>query len=408
MRAVATKNIANRKASDFTSGLEYQGSLKAKSATVSQGNLLTGDTERIKRVRVRSASPKSAIMGVLKREAAKSGRPMAPRKPVTPRAPRYAYKKINRANANLDRASKAINKLEKRLEKSNTPKSQKALAKARKSAAVAFKARRLLNREPSRFYGRGSGRRVKSGAPRPSGTIAKPRGLKPGAIAARKAKAAASGARAARATTNYNRAQKAALEAQQRLNRRRSPKNQAAADRAQKTLRTAARAYRILVGLGGEKMATPRKPSPKGAGPRMKAARPAGTVAKPKGVKVEALAKEAGKPGKRLGRVAGPLPVDGVRRRGETTRNRSDVSGAVADIKALGLPIYKPRTARSPGQEGIRVRKGPRAGTVGIIAHTLEAFDRALALVKKQGGEILYQNKQGQAFTFRNPRRPKP
>jgi len=139
---------------------------------------------------------------------------------------------------------------------------------------------------------------------------------------------------------------------------------------------------------------------------RVKAARVAGTVAKPKGLEVGALAKEAGKPGKRLGRVAGPLSVDGVRRRGETTRNRSDVSGAVADIKALGLPIYKPRTARSPGQEGIQVRKGPRAGTVGIIAHTLEAFDRALALVKKQGGEILYQNKQGQAFTFRNPRKP--
>jgi hypothetical protein len=290
MRAVATKNIANRKASDFTSGLEYQGSLKAKSATVSQGNLLTGDTERIKRVRVRSASPKSAIMGVLKREAAKSGRPMAPRKPVTPRAPRYAYRKINRANANLDRASKAINKLEKRLEKTNTPKSQKALAKARKSAAVAFKARRLLNREPSRFYGRGSGRRVKSGAPRPSGTLAKPRNLKPGAIAAKKAKATASGARAARATANYNRAQKAAQEAQQRLNRRRSSKNQAAADNAQKTLRTAARAYRILVGLGGKKLAVARKPSPKGAGPRMKAARPAGTVAKPKGLKVGATA----------------------------------------------------------------------------------------------------------------------
>jgi hypothetical protein len=117
-------------------------------------------------------------------------------------------------------------------------------------------------------------------AARPSGTLAKPRGLKPGAIAAKKAKAAASGARAARATTNYNRAQKAALEAQQRLNRRRSPKNQAAADKAQKTLRTAARAYRILVGLGGEKMAVARKPSPKGAGPRMKASRVAGTVAK--------------------------------------------------------------------------------------------------------------------------------
>jgi hypothetical protein len=122
-------------------------------------------------------------------------------------------------------------------------------------------------------------------AARPSGTLAKPRGLKPGAIAARKAKAAASGARAARATTNYNRAQKAALEAQQRLNRRRSPKNLAAADKAQTTLQTAARAYRILVGLGGEKMAVARKPSPKGAGPRMKAARPAGTVAKPKGLK---------------------------------------------------------------------------------------------------------------------------
>jgi hypothetical protein len=127
-------------------------------------------------------------------------------------------------------------------------------------------------------------------AARPSGTLAKPRGIKPGAIAARKAKAAASGARAARATTNYNRAQKAALEAQQRVNRRRSPKNLAAADRAQKTLQTAARAYRILVGLGGEKMAVARKPSPKGAGPRMKAARPVGTVAKPKGLKPGAIA----------------------------------------------------------------------------------------------------------------------
>jgi hypothetical protein len=122
-------------------------------------------------------------------------------------------------------------------------------------------------------------------AARPSGTLAKPRNLKPGAIAARKAKGAASGARAARATTNYNRAQKAAIEAQQRVNRRRSPKNQAAADKAQKTLQTAARAYRILVGLGGKKLAVARKPSPKGAGPRMKAARPAGTVAKPRGLK---------------------------------------------------------------------------------------------------------------------------
>ena len=135
-------------------------------------------------------------------------------------------------------------------------------------------------------------RRVK--AARPSGTLAKPRNLKPGAIAARKAKTAASGARAARATTNYNRAQKAALEAQQRLNRRRSPKNQAAADKAQKTLQTAARAYRILVGLGGEKMAVARKPSPKGAGPRTKAARPAGTVAKPRGMKAGVLAARRG------------------------------------------------------------------------------------------------------------------
>jgi hypothetical protein len=130
-------------------------------------------------------------------------------------------------------------------------------------------------------------------AARPSNTLAKPRNLKPGAIAARKAKAAASGARAARATANYNRAQKAALEAQQRVNRRRSPKNLAAADRAQKTLQSAARAYRILVGLGGKKLAVAKKPSPKGSGPRMKAARPAGTVVKPKGLKVGALASQS-------------------------------------------------------------------------------------------------------------------
>ena len=128
------------------------------------------------------------------------------------------------------------------------------------------------------------------GSPRPSGTLAKSRNLKPGAIAARKAKAAASGARGARATTNYNRAQKAALEAQQRVNRRRSPKNLAALARADKSLKTAARAYRILVGLGGEKMAVARKPSPKGAGPRTKAARPAGTVVKPRGLEPGAIA----------------------------------------------------------------------------------------------------------------------
>ena len=136
-------------------------------------------------------------------------------------------------------------------------------------------------------------RRVK--AARPSGTLAKPRNLKPGAVAARKAKAAASGARSARATTNYNRAQKAALEAQQRVNRRRLPKNLAALARADKSLKTAARAYRILVGLGGEKMAVARKPSPKGAGPRMKAARPAGTVAKPRGLKVGVMKAKAKK-----------------------------------------------------------------------------------------------------------------
>jgi hypothetical protein len=46
---------------------------------------------------------------------------------------------------------------------------------------------------------------------------------------------------------------------------------------------------------------TPRKPSPKGAGPRMKAARPAGTVAKPKGLKVGAIAgrKGAGRQGQK-------------------------------------------------------------------------------------------------------------
>jgi hypothetical protein len=192
MRAVATKNIARKKASDFTSGLEYQGSLKAKTATVSQGNLLTGDTERIKRVRVQSASPKSAVMGVLKREAAKSGKPMAPRKPVKPVAKRNFYAERSRASTNLDRASKAIKKIERRIEKTNTPKNQKALAKARKSAATAFKALRLFAKtiESGQLYGRGSGRRIKSGAPRPSGTLAKPRNLKPGAIAARKAKAA--------------------------------------------------------------------------------------------------------------------------------------------------------------------------------------------------------------------------
>lgn len=65
---------------------------------------------------------------------------------------------------------------------------------------------------------------------RPSGTIAKPRDLKPGAIAARKGKPAP----------------------------------------------------------------TPRKPSPKGAGPRMKAARPAGTVAKPRGMKPGVLAARRG------------------------------------------------------------------------------------------------------------------
>jgi len=65
---------------------------------------------------------------------------------------------------------------------------------------------------------------------RPTGTIAKPRGLKPGAIAARKGKSAP----------------------------------------------------------------TPRKPSPKGAGPRIKGARPAGTVVKPKGLKVGALAARRG------------------------------------------------------------------------------------------------------------------
>ena len=157
----------------------------------------------------------------------------------------------------------------------------------------------------------------------------------------------------------------------------------------------------------------PTRPASKVAAPgsrrKVRGPKMAGTIAKPKGLKPGALKERAVKAkekSSRLGRSAGPLSSDGARRRGETTKNRSDVSGTVADIKGLGLPIYKPKTARSQGQPGVRVRKGPQPGTVGVIAHTPQAFDKAIALVKKQGAQIIYENRQGQAFTFRNRRKP--
>jgi hypothetical protein len=210
-------------------------------------------------------------------------------------------------------------------------------------------------------------RRVK--AARPSGTLAKPSNLKPGAIAARKAKAAASGARATRATTNYNRAQKAALEAQQRVNRRRSPKNLAALARADKSLKTAARAYRILVGLGGEKMAVARKPSPKDSGPRMKAARPAGTVAKPRGLKPDRWIKKE--------RVIG---------KGEVWMGRwTPPSGGKAKRrKPKAAPQRKPKSAEDFIAQSNRIdqrsRRMSRAARTGFRARQIES--RAEGAVK--------------------------
>ena len=318
-RAAATKSTASKSYNDgryVGDGVKTgtKGSARIRTAAVAQGNLLTGKADNVKVRKARSFSGRSALGGAMRREA-KSAKPVA--------APRSSVRVI-RPNRPAMRPGPGPDRGKISEYVDAVRGSRRRLSSAKPGTANAAEAtqglkdnRRALSRRIQRERGARRGlkpstslqvltgtvpappaRRVKTA--RPSGTLAKPKGLKPGAIAARKAKAAASGARSARATTNYNRAQKAALEAQQRVNRRRSPKNLAALARADKSLKTAARAYRILVGLGGEKMAVARKPSPKGAGPRIKAARPAGTVgtvAKPKGLKPGAIAGRKAKGG---------------------------------------------------------------------------------------------------------------
>ena len=107
-------------------------------------------------------------------------------------------------------------------------------------------------------------------------------------------------------------------------------------------------------------MAVARKPSPKGAGPRMKAARVAGTVVKPKGLKVGAIAGRKGakaaaaKPGKAkaasapkingkewtsLSRLRGAVPFD--RGRGQTGYFIPGSSLTPAKRNKLGLGAFK-------------------------------------------------------------------
>jgi hypothetical protein len=149
---------------------------------------------------------------------------------------------------------------------------------------------------------------------RPSGTLAKPRNLKPGAIAARKAKAAApakakskaGAARSAGRTQKQRIAQyervaaklgKQIKKAESNLNASPGPQGFSREREISRAQRLSAlrkrerRAGKWLNSMLASKPApTPRKPSPKGAGPRTKAARPAGTVVKPRGLKVGAIA----------------------------------------------------------------------------------------------------------------------
>jgi hypothetical protein len=161
-------------------------------------------------------------------------------------------------------------------------------------------------------------------AARPSGTLAKPRNLKPGAIAARKAKAAvpanakgkAGAARSAGRTQKQRIAQyeRVAAKLGKQINKTESNLSTSPGSQFSRE-REISRRQRLSVLRNRERRAgkwlnsmlaskpapTPRKPSPKGAGPRMKAARPAGTVVKPRGLKVGAIAgrKGAGRQGQR-------------------------------------------------------------------------------------------------------------
>jgi hypothetical protein len=117
--------------------------------------------------------------------------------------------------------------------------------------------------------------------------------------------------------------------------------------------------------------------------------------------------------GGRRGQPKGNAPLykqasispDGARPRGATTRSRSAVSTVVAEVKAAGIPIQKPRSRQNPsGVPGAKVRKGWQPGTVNVMFHSEPAYRKGLDRLTQQGFSVSYNNPAGWALTINHGR----
>jgi len=223
-RAAATKSTASKSYNDGRyagDGVKTgtKGSARIRTAAVAQGNLLSGKADNVKARKVRSFSGRSALGGAMRKAAAKSAKPVAAQpKPSTPARKPATLKwekpagSVGRQTASLPGGRRVNVYLDGKgatasifNERDRSPvmnrKDFRNVTEAKKwAASPSARGPRILGRYQPSGKRRKAWEMPTDASPslaniqgkkaRPSGTIAKPRDLKPGAIAARTAKAA--------------------------------------------------------------------------------------------------------------------------------------------------------------------------------------------------------------------------
>lgn len=347
-RAAATKSTASKSYNDgryVGDGVKTgtKGSARIRTAAVAQGNLLSGKADNVKVRKVRSLSGRSALGGAMRREgsgkkpgaiAARKEKPVAPKSIASQKA---ELEKILYNGSNSREARMAARDRIFKLDPSYSIQAGRTSYPPRPLSAAEKEANDREQRRKGFLASMPPMQRAKANAALEKSTVNNGNGVY----------------RQALIEDRVNKGYKVQIQ-----NGKRRLVGPDGAYFEQSALTKTGLDYADY--LAKSARSTPRKPSPKGAGPRMKAARPAGTVAKPRGLKPGAIAgrkaakaavakpakakapsgpKINGKEWASLSRLRGAVPFD--RGRGQTGYFIPGSSLTPAKRNKLGLGAFK-------------------------------------------------------------------